>query len=347
MTPSVTDEALQLLLEEGRKKASGISPDHVHLWSALADAAAGGKRLRPAFVMATHDALGGRLAPAAASVGAAMELLHTALVIHDDVIDQDYVRRGRPNVSGAFRDRALAAGASADAAVSYARTAAILAGDLALAAAVRAVSTCEAPVAMVHRILDLLDTALHVTAAGELADVRLSVDPAPATLPESLAMAEQKTSEYSFVLPMQAGAVLAGADETTVSRLGAAGRGLGVAFQLVDDLIGVFGDPGVSGKSSTSDLRAGKQTPVLVHARSTSSWPQVEAYVGRDLTPDELIEAQRLLTACGSRRYVEELAQRHLVASRRVIEDLGIPAELVDSMTAEWSILLGAPAVAA
>ena len=79
-------------------------------------------------------------------------------------------------------------------------------------------------------------------------------------------MEEQKTSAYSFSLPLQAGALLAGADEGTVARLGEAGRMLGVAFQLVDDLIGVFGDPRRTGKSATSDLRTRKQTPLLVHA---------------------------------------------------------------------------------
>ena len=79
-------------------------------------------------------------------------------------------------------------------------------------------------------------------------------------------MEEQKTSAYSFALPLQAGAVLAGADEQTIDRLGEAGRALGVAFQLADDVIGVFGDPRHSGKSTTNDLRTGKQTPLLVHA---------------------------------------------------------------------------------
>jgi geranylgeranyl diphosphate synthase type II len=331
--PRTTDEALLRLLDEGRARAAATDPDHARLWEALAAATEGGKRFRPALVVAAHDAAGGGCAAAAVQVGAAVELLHTAFVIHDDVIDGDDARRGRLNVSGTFRAQALAAGASAPDAADFGRTAGILAGDLALTAAVRAVATCGAPSEVVHRLLDLFDDALHTTAAGELADVRLSLGVGTPSLSESLVMEEQKTSAYSFSLPLQAGAVLAGADEDTVRRLGEAGRSLGVAFQLVDDLIGVFGDPALTGKSATSDLRTGKQTPLIVHARSTSTWERIRPFVGRDLTDDELTEARRLLTASGSRRFVEDLARSHLSAARAVVADLGLPADLLAAVT--------------
>src|SRR4051812_46590136 len=180
----------------------------------------GGKRFRPALVTAAHGALGGTRPAAAAEVGAAVELLHTAFVIHDDVIDGDEMRRGRLNVSGTFHAQALTDGADPEDAAAYGRTAGILAGDLALAAAVRAVATCGAPRDVVDRLLDLFDAALHTTAAGELADVRLSLGLETCSLEECLAMEEQKTSAYSFSLPLQAGALLAGAGEATVTGLG-------------------------------------------------------------------------------------------------------------------------------
>jgi geranylgeranyl diphosphate synthase type II len=323
---------LRRLLDEGRARATAIDPEHARLWEALEAATEGGKRFRPALVSATHDALGGRSPEAAAEVGAAVELLHTAFVVHDDVIDEDHVRRGRLNVSGTFRASALAAGAGLRDADSLGRTAGILAGDLALAAAVRTVATCGAPGEVVHRLLDLFDAALHTTASGELADVRLSLELATASLSESLAMEEQKTGAYSFALPMQAGALLAGADQRVVDRLGGAGRMLGIAFQLADDLIGVFGDPQETGKSATSDLRTRKQTPLLAHARSTPQWQQIRGYVGRDLGVDELVEVRRLLTASGSRRFVEELAETHLSTAWAVLTPLGIDADRVSNL---------------
>ena len=347
MSSRTTDDALRRLLEEGRVRAAAIDADHARLWDALASATEGGKRFRPALLTATHDALGGNCAFAALEVGAAVELLHTAFVIHDDVIDGDHTRRGRPNVSGTFRAHVLGDGASADEADDYGRTAAILAGDLALTTAVRTVATCGAPSEVVHRLLDLFDVALHTTAAGELADVRLTLDLAPASLSESVAMEANKTGAYSFSLPLQAGAVLAGADEATVDRLGEAGQVLGIAFQLVDDLIGVFGDSSLSGKSSTGDLRTRKQTPLLVHARSSPQWEQVRLLLGRELDDEELAEARRLLTASGSRRFVEELAEAQITTARAIFDGLGFSIDFLDTMTTSPSVLVDGSEVAA
>jgi len=346
MSTSDTDAALLRLLQEGRARAQAIDAHHGVLWDALVRATEGGKRFRPALVVATHDALGGSMGAAAAEVGAAVELLHTAFVIHDDVIDGDHLRRGRPNVSGTFRDEARSEGAGPQDVNSYGLTAAILAGDLALSTAVRAVATCGAEPALVHRLLDLFDRALHTTASGELADVRLAMHLGDATLAESLAMEEQKTSAYSFSLPLQAGAVLAGADEDTVDRLDDAGRALGISFQLIDDLIGVFGDPDRSGKSATSDLRTRKQTPLIVHARSTGAWERISDYAGRDLAAHELDEVRALLTASGSRRYVEDLAAEHLATARAVLDELGIRVDLLEEWTTRPPALSASEAAA-
>ena len=332
MISTGTDSALRRLLDDGRARAATIDPHHAFLWDALAEATEGGKRFRPALVTSTHEALGGTSPDAAAEVGAAVELLHTAFVIHDDVIDDDHLRRGRPNVSGTFRARGRALGATDDGA-AYGLTAAVLAGDLALAAAVRAVALCGAQPDVIRRLLDLFDSALHTTAAGELADVRLTLDRGPVSLAESLTMEEHKTSAYSFALPLQAGAVLAGAEAATTHRLGDLGRAMGVAFQLVDDLIGVFGDPDRSGKSVTCDLRTRKQTPLIVHARSTPEWDEVSGYLGRELGDDELDEARALLTASGSRAFVEELAEQHLDLARSGVAELGISLDLLEAVT--------------
>lgn len=334
MSAPTPDAALARLLQEGQARATATDPAQARLWSAICDAADGGKRFRPALVMAAHRALGGNRPEVAADVAAAVELLHTAFVIHDDVIDGDDVRRGRLNVSGTYAAQAVADGASTDDAAGLGRAAGILAGDLALAAAIRAVATCGAETLVVQRLLDLFDAALHTTACGELADVRHSAHPGTASLQDSLMMEEQKTSIYSFVLPLQAGAVLAGAADGTIADLGEAGRMLGVGFQLLDDLIGVFGDPASTGKSATSDLRTGKQTPLLVHASWTPQWAEIRGHVGRDLTETELAEARRLLTLSGSREFVEELVTTHLTGARMILEDLHIAPALLPVMTA-------------
>ncbi|WP_418608114.1 polyprenyl synthetase family protein [Georgenia sp. SUBG003] len=188
----------------------------------------------------------------------------------------------------------------------------MLAGDLALVAAVRAVASCGAPPETVERLLDLLDRTVHATAAGELTDVGLGLglEADAVSLGDVLTMSERKTAVYSFVLPLQAGALLAGAPTEKVERLGEIGRLLGIGFQLVDDLQGVFGDEAVTGKSALTDLREGKLTPLIAHARTTDAWAGIAVHLGDpDLDDAGAAHVRTLLTECGSRAVVEELAQ--------------------------------------
>jgi geranylgeranyl diphosphate synthase type II len=328
---AVCDTALDRVLADGMARAQEVGPGQVALWTALCEATQGGKRFRPALAAAAYELLGGTDDEAVGVVGAALELLHTAFVIHDDVIDGDDMRRGRPNVSGRYAAEAAAQGASGPAARHLGSTAAILAGDLALTAAVRTVARCPADPTTVHRLLDLFDVALHTTAAGELDDVRFGSGTQEPSLATSLTMEEQKTSAYSFALPLQAAAVLVGADETTVHRLGEAGRMLGIAFQLLDDLLGVFGDPAVTGKSVLTDLREGKQTPLIAHARTTPQWEGVAAHLGSAHLGEEDAEVvRRLLVESGSRRFVEELAADYVRGAREALDRLGLPLERLD-----------------
>jgi geranylgeranyl diphosphate synthase type II len=329
--PSASDEALRQVLADGSARAEQVGPGQVALWTALNEATRGGKRFRPALAAAAYELLGGTDEKAVGVLGAALELLHTAFVIHDDVIDGDHVRRGRPNVCGGYAAAASGEGASPTAARHLGTTAAILAGDLALTAAIRTVALCPAAPATVHRLLDLFDVALHTTAAGELADVRLGNGTRTPSLAESLTMEEQKTSAYSFALPLQAAAVLADADEPTVQRLGEAGRMLGIAFQLHDDLLGVFGDPLVTGKSVLTDLREGKQTPLIAHARTTPQWEGVAAHLGSpELSEDDAAVVRKLLVESGSRRFVEELAADYVRGARAALDRLGLSLEQLD-----------------
>jgi geranylgeranyl diphosphate synthase type II len=143
-------------------------------------------------------------------------------------------------------------------------------------------------------------------------------------------LAELKTAAYSFTLPMQLGAVLAGAPDAAVAALGEAGRLLGIGFQLHDDLAGTFGDPAATGKSDLADLREGKCTLLVVHARTTAAWPQVAPHWGDPrLTDAAAAEVRRTLEACGSRAYVETVAARHLEEGLTRARAAGVSEEVL------------------
>ncbi|TFD72213.1 polyprenyl synthetase family protein [Cryobacterium sp. Hb1] len=312
-----------------RLRASDYGEHYVALWDSLEQASSGGKRVRPALVLAAYAGFGGRDQTLVSPVAVSFELLHTAFLIHDDVIDHDLARRGVANIAGRFTDRALAHGASADQAGVWAAAAAILAGDLALSEAHRALAKLPLDVPTRLRLVDLLDRAVFVSAAGELADVTNSSAGHPLTMAEVIATLENKTAVYSFEAPLQAGAVLAGASAEAIRLLGHYGRLVGVAFQLTDDLLGVFGDPVKTGKSVTADLREGKQTALIAHAGGTESWSLIAPYLGKvDLSEEEAERAREHLRACGAKAAAEGLAYDH---SRLAVETLSpavIPANL-------------------
>jgi geranylgeranyl diphosphate synthase type II len=331
MLPASLQSELDRFAEAGRRHSRRLSTDYQHLWRSLIGVTDGGKRFRSRLLLATYASYGGRDDAVATRVAAAVELLHAALIIHDDVIDNDLVRRGTTNVSGAFVDRAMARGTSAEGAATLGLTAGVLAGDLALVAACRGFALCGAEPGVTRRLLDLLDDAVRITAAGELDDVVMSMGgPSSAALNGILLMEEQKTAAYSFQLPLQAGAALAGAPQPVVEQLAMVGRHAGIGYQLVDDLRGVFGDEAETGKSCLGDLREGKRTALIAHAQSTARWPEIEPLVGDptlDVERAALVRA--VLEECGSRVFVERLVGDYLSTALRIGEQAGLEPELL------------------
>ena len=304
------DESIDAALERIRQRSETLGSGFGALAEAVCRAAGGGKRFRPALVVAAFEAFGGDLhsTPGVFPVAASFELLHTAFVVHDDVIDHDLVRRGIPNVSGEFRARGRERGADAAGAALHGDAAGILAGDLLLHEASRLVALADVPPAQRERLLGLLDDAVYVSAAGELADVENSVTFDSPDSGALLDTAFNKTAVYSFRAPLTAGAVLAGASDDAVDVLSAAGGRLGLAFQLVDDLIGAFGSEEQAGRASGGDLRESKRTPLVALARESVSWPTVnDALAIAHTGPIAVREAQRALEESGARESLLEL----------------------------------------
>lgn len=310
----------------------GLSADRAMLTLALRLGTEGGKRFRPWLFTTVHDRLRRPgLAPRADTVdrvAAALELVHTAFVIHDDVIDNDDMRRGRTSVPGLFGASDPALGSN------YSRAGGILTGDLALVAAVRGLATCGATGSVTDALLDLLDATMHDSAAGELGDVRMALDDQLPGLAEALAVTELKTAAYSFVLPMQAGAILGEAEPDAIAQVGEVGRMLGNAFQLRDDLLGTFGDEATIGKDPLGDLREGKRTPLIVHASRTRHWWRIEPHLGDStIGPVEGERVRRALLEAGSVDFIEGLIDQYVRRARTLAEPLGLHACIVDRLS--------------
>jgi geranylgeranyl diphosphate synthase type II len=257
------DARLAAFCTEQSLAATAIHPLYGRLWQTTArQVLAGGKRLRPYLVALVAQAYGQEQSPEIIDVAVSWELLHIGLLLHDDIIDRDYVRHGQLNVAGQYLDlyRSVADDTQR---LHYAHSAALLAGDLLLSAAPRLIDGCALSERQKQALRDILYQATFEVIGGELLDTEAAI--IDRTIDLQL-IAQLKTASCSLTGPMLSGAVIAGAPADQQALLRKLGECLGTGFQLVDDLLGVFGSPQVSGKSGVSDLAEGKCTVVIAEA---------------------------------------------------------------------------------
>ncbi|MEZ0447187.1 polyprenyl synthetase family protein [Cellulomonas sp. ICMP 17802] len=325
---ATTAAVLQGFVESRVRVAADRSDAAAQLWTDLAGVV-GGKLMRPRLTVAAYLGLGGTDLEVVAPVAAAIEVLHTAMLVHDDLLDHDEVRRGRPNVAGAARARLAGRGLDQRAVADQVLAAGLLAGDLAITSAFSLVARAPADPAVLLRVVGLLAEGIETTVVGELLDVTASLSP-PRDV-DALAVAELKTAAYSGCLPLVVGGLLAGVDDAQTGRLGGVGSALGVAFQLTDDELGVFGDPQVTGKSVLSDLREGKRTELLRRSYALADeagCAVLDAHVGRpDLDEAGAAAVRAVMVSSGALDQVRELTRRTGLRARELAV-AGLPEPL-------------------
>lgn len=286
------DLALAAFLDTQGELLASISPELTPVLDVVRDFVLdGGKRLRAAFLYWGWRCAGGPAhgpeADGAVRAAAALELLQASALVHDDLMDHSDTRRGRPAMHRRFETRHRAEARQGDAA-RYGGATAVLVGDLLLAWCDTLFTDCGLPWAAVRRAKPVLDVLRTEVTAGQYLDMLDPVatvgDVGPDALVErARTVIRYKAAKYTVERPLQLGAVLAGAPEPLVAALGRFGLPLGEAFQLRDDLLGVYGDPAVTGKPNGDDLREGKRTVLLAEARrgSAADVRTVESLLGQ------------------------------------------------------------------
>lgn len=276
----------------------------------------GGKRMRAGLVAAAHRAAGGDWRDASHAM-LAMELLQVYLLVHDDWMDDDDVRRGGPAVHVALR------AALGD--VRMGDAAAVLAGDLASGYAQEVLSESPLPADRVLRAVRAFAEIQEEVVVGQLSEMRTKPN---GTLGKTKAVSVErvhalKTASYTVTGPVKLGALLAGASPEAVSAFERYGRPLGVAFQLRDDLLGVFGDPSATGKPVWNDLRQGKRTALVEEIENE---PKLASVLGRtDATDAELEDVVRFMESSGARARVEARVKDLCEEAREALRSISLP----------------------
>lgn len=304
--------------------------------------AAGGKRIRPVLLLLGFEAAGGHLRGSVMGPALALELLHTCALAHDDVIDRAPTRRGRPTVHASFATRHVEAGWSGDA-TTYGEAVAILVGDLAFVLADELFLDAEVPDRALLAAFRRFTLLREEVMAGQYLDLHAATTRSTSR-DLALAVATLKSGRYSVARPLEVGAELAGADEALVDGLRAYGDPLGRAFQVRDDLLGVFGEEGATGKSVSSDLAEGKRTLLIAEAAArldADGRAELESGLGSPtLDADTAGRLRQLLEDCGARRAAEDFVQEAVSEARAALRRLELPPPVATTLD-ELALYLG------
>lgn len=267
-------------IAEQRLVMSDVSDDLHPLVDAVSDLLAGGKRLRPAFCWWGWRGAGGGDIEAAMTAAAALEFLQACALVHDDVMDGSDMRRGMPAAHRRFASlhRESAWQGSAE---TFGVGAAILLGDLCLSWADHLMMRASLPAEDLARGKSVYDEMRTELMAGQYLDL-LEQAHGGGDAERAMRVVRYKSAKYTIERPLHLGGALANADESIVLAYTGYGLPLGEAFQLRDDVLGVFGDPTETGKPAGDDLREGKRT-VLIATAMDKAAPEQQSHIRRYL----------------------------------------------------------------
>lgn len=266
----------------------------------------GGKKLRP-FLAMVSTAVFDEPEEKAIPYGVALELVHNFTLVHDDLMDQDEMRRGNPTLHQKIGDAH-----------------AINAGDGLFALAFNLLSKTKVEGEKIRELLDELSSSVIKIAEGQEEDLSFEED---FDIKENdfIQMIEKKTA-YLFRAATRGGAIIAGSDEEEIDKMGEYARKMGIAFQLQDDYLDLVGDEGKIGKDVGSDIKEGKRTLMVIKALSELSGEDAERLMDilqKNDNPDpEIDEAIGLLEKAGAIEYSKELAETYGEKAKNELEDL-------------------------
>ncbi|WP_405636923.1 polyprenyl synthetase family protein [Streptomyces sp. NBC_01178] len=329
---SRVDEVLHPFVAREADLFAEIDPSLAPVAAQVEAAVADGKRLRAAFCYWGWRAAGQPDSAALLRAAASLELVHAAAVVHDDLIDDSALRHGRPTahivLRGAVRRRPRSAAA--------ARSLAMLVGDLLMGLAGQLFATSGLPAAYLGRARPLWSVLGRELIAGECLEIlRTGAEP---DTEASLQVIRYKTAKYTVEQPLLIGGALAGAGRRLREGYSAFGLPLGEAFQLRDDLLGLFGDPGRTGKANADDVCGQRPTALLAETwrlAGDDDRSLLRDHLGRrGLDEDGLRAVREVMWRLKTPALVEDMITARVEEALGALHELDVPAGASDALSA-------------
>jgi len=289
----------------------------------------GGKRIRPMMMCWGYKAAGGKNYKEIVKTSVSIELIHAFLLMHDDIIDRDDMRRGKKTIHARYRDynKQFLLGKDAE---HFGQSVSIVLGDFIYSLGNQVLFESKFEARSIIQALNKLQSIVGVTCVGEVQDVHMEYKKS-VTDKEILNMYENKTAKYTFEGPLQLGAMLAGADDAFCDKLSTYAIPLGIAFQIRDDILGVFGDEKKTGKSANSDIMEGKKTFMVNRAYKNATTEQKrilnESLGNQDIDAKGIKKFQETIINTGARNEVEDYMQKLLLQSQKALDKIALTQE--------------------
>lgn len=312
--PPQIETKLLSFLDKWRLEIAETSEQLLPLADQFIEASKGGKRLRGSMVLLGYELAGGTFNEDILKIALAYEVFQTAILAHDDIIDKSPTRRGRPTIYQAMGGD------------HYAISQTICLGDLGIPLATDLIMDTQFAVDDQRKATLLFMDMVKKTVYGEMLDVELPHLSSARKEDDVYTIHRLKTAYYSFVYPLQLGALFMNSDENFMDKLAKFGEDLGIAFQIQDDILGIFGDEKTLGKSVTSDIEEGKNTLLIIEALKNANTDQrdfLNKYYGVGQINSESVEQIRqIFKDTGALDFSKKKAGEYIYKAKEVIPSL-------------------------
>ena len=281
--------------------------------SKFTDSFYGGKMIRGTLVKFGYELVINTDANEIIKPAAAFEILHSSLLIHDDIIDNSILRRGKPTVHIYEKDE------------HYGISQAICLGDLGIVLSINLLSESNFPSEIKNRAINYFSHIISTTILGQMLDVQ-STQEFNRSEEQVMNIYQTKTAQYTIVAPLTMGAILAGATDEILEKIKLFGEQLGVAFQIQDDILGVFGNEKEIGKSTTSDIKENKSTLLFTYSLQHANATQrsiLKQYYGKKVSAKRQLEMiKKVFTDTGSLEYNQKKILDFALQAKKIIPEI-------------------------
>jgi geranylgeranyl pyrophosphate synthase len=286
----------------------------------------GGKRLRPTLMLLGYKSAGGTEFTTALDASLSLEIFHNFVLIHDDVMDGDMTRYGGANMTGIYYKR-FKKQLPESSAKHTAESIAILAGELNEFFTFEVLTKLDMKKETIFEMMEHFQKVLFETGAGQQLDVMSSIR-GDLNLNKIEKVNYYKTAQYTVTSPLQLGVIAAGGNDKLMKDFSKFGAELGKAFQIADDLLGMFGSTRQTGKPVGSDIREGKQTLLMYYAKKLAKpleWKGIQSRLGKeDITAEDVKLVRNILKDCGAQAKAVVAAEDHLQRALKIISNMNI-----------------------